>query len=296
MGFSKGTDSVAGESFKLYTGVAPVTIEAINPTAEQLSKLYGRPVEKIAEYTGTDKNGNQYARVDIIVKVNEKTAESIGVNEQIFGRISFFLRPEPRKNTDGTKVQVINEFGQTAWVTAEILTAMAKPLKNDGSEMNNYHLPYRPCVPGEDDIVSFLIAYLGVPSLVKYVDNQPVAKTGAELEECYASFSPEELKKILKGDAAPLKEILAARPNNEVFVLFAISSSADNNNKYQQVLSSFFAKGKDTKARERFQTEINKNQRIVNNLEYTIPFKEYKEEPTEIPTQKATAPPETLWG
>ena len=288
MKFSSGTDSVAGnsEGFKLYTGAASVNVVAVNPTAEELSNIYGRTVEKVADYVGTDKNGKSYSRIDVIVQVAK--VDNKKVDEKIFGKISFFLREDIRKNNDESKVQVINEYGKTAWATTSVLEAKGKPQRNDGSDMEDYILPYRPAFIGEEELINFLIAFLGIPSTKDFKTN--TIKTGDALKECMASIPLEDIKQLLKGNIKSLKEVFNIKPNNEVYVMFAVQSN-DENKKYQHVLSSVFAKAKDSGYKTRFIEWINKNPNRLGNLIYSVDFKEYKETPSEIPATKSSDNP-----
>jgi len=127
-----------------------------------------------------------------------------------------------------------------------------------------------------------MLTYLGIPSLVKFENRVAIPKTGSELEECYCSLDMSDLKKILNGNVSPLNEALQVRPNNEVYVMFAIQVS-ENNDKYQTVLPFVFAKGKDTKYKDRFQNYINSNSQRMEKYLYSIDFKEYRETPTELP-------------
>jgi len=294
MAFAKGNDSVTvnggeGGKVKLYTGIAPVTVLAVNPTASELSKIYGRTVEKVADYTGKDKNGLDYARVDIIVQVSKEFN-----NDAPISKLSFFMRPTPQKNAAGTKVKVINDYGQTSWVTKEILEEKGVPQANDGTELTGFLMPYRPSMVGEEELVKFVIAYLSINNMRKMQDNVMVNKTGDELKECLAGFSADEIKKITKGNVAPLKDILGLRPGNFVKVMFTVTTNNDNK-KYQNILNSFFAKGKDFGCQSRFETHMNGQKDRLSNVEYSIDFKEFVETPT-VSFNQGGSEDELPWG
>lgn len=279
---SKESGEATSASFKLFTGVAPVNVVAVNPTAEELSKIYGRPVEKVADYTGKDKNGKEYSRIDIIVKVVDD------VQPDTFGKISFFFRGEPRTNTAGNKIQVINCYGQTAWLTEEQYKNKQLPTKNDGTPMG-YLMPYLPCYAGEEDLVKFILAFLNIPAPVKMENGLMVNKILTELEDCEAYFTAGEKKMLSQGNMKPLKDAISMRPNNVIKVMFTISEQ--NGRKYQNILNTFFAKNSDFNAVSRFDKYMNDNSSRMTNVIWSSEFKEYKEEPTSFTKPADTGSP-----
>jgi hypothetical protein len=285
MGFSKGTEAQASldgnGAFPLYTGIAPVSIVAVNPTAEQLSAIYGRKVEKIADYTGKNNDGIQYSRIDFIVKVSDALQKQEKIEKPVFGKLTFFITAGVMKNKDETKVKVINNYGQTQWVTAEILQKMGYPITNDGREMTDFILPYKPCANGEEELIHFLKAYLNIPNFREMVDGVMTVKPADKLSDCMAGFSIDEIKQILNGNINPVKVVTTLQPDNQVKVLFTVKITADNK-KYQHVYNRFFAKAKDFGAKERFEKHINDNQQSVTGLDFNYAFSEWKESPTDL--------------
>ena len=57
MSFSKGKDSGEAGSFKKYIGVASVFVVGLNPSKEELEKLYGNTLDKDPEYLGETETG-----------------------------------------------------------------------------------------------------------------------------------------------------------------------------------------------------------------------------------------------
>jgi len=293
MAFGKGTESVStGDSnFALYTGIAPVSIVAVNPTPEELSAIYGRTVEKITDYTSKNEEGIDTLRIDFILKVSETFAKKeLGIEEPIFSKLSIFLSGNVMANKENTKFKVINNYGKTQWVTQEIFKAGGYPVLNDGTEMTNYLLPYKPCVKGEEELVEFLRCFIAIESPTYQENDVWKVRPEEELANCQCYFTVEEIKTFLKGNVKLIKDLVSTVSNNEVAVLFTVKIS-DENKKYQQVFNRFFAKAKDRGYKNRFVDYINKNAQAVQGLEYTIPFMRYVEKPDEViapavPTQQ----------
>ena len=77
MAFAKGNESVEAAPISRYIGVAPVFVLAVNPTKEELEKLYDTELEKAPEYiseTEVGLEGNKYkvpqVRLDFIVRTD----------------------------------------------------------------------------------------------------------------------------------------------------------------------------------------------------------------------------------
>jgi hypothetical protein len=283
MAFSKGTESVVteGGNFTLYTGVAPVNVIAVNPTAEQLSAIYGRKVEKIPEYTGKTNEDIDYIKLDFIVKISEPFVEkNLGIAKDVFGKISFLLSDVIMRNKDNTKFKVINNYGRTQWITPEIAEENGYPLTNDGREMTEFLLPYKPCVRGEEELVEFLRCFLNIEGLVKNVDGALVVKTGEELVNCECYFTQEDINALLKGNINIIKDLIQAVPINQVYCLFTVKGTEDNK-KYQNIFNKFFAKAKDWNHKDRFEKFIANNQGSIQGYEYSIKFQEFEEKPNE---------------
>ena len=95
MAFAKGTESSEEVVVKRYLGIAPVTIEAVNPSKTELEKLYNTTIDSEPEYLSKTKEGQSQIRLDFIVKtVKEKC------NVEMLSKISFFLVDELRGNKD----------------------------------------------------------------------------------------------------------------------------------------------------------------------------------------------------
>ena len=225
MAFSAGKESSEGGVVKRYIGVAPVLVVATNPSKEELESIYGTTLSKAPEYTGTQEVEGKnvpYARVDFIVKTDAEKVNNI----EMTTKVSYFLRKEYRFNRDKTKVQVIDKYGRTAWVTKEEADAHAIPQYKNGPA--NLDKDYRPAYVGEEDLTNFIKTYLNIPNVQKYVNGAWV--TVDNPAECEARL--DGIDKFFAGDFKELKEIMAYQPNNKVKIMFGVRT-ADDGKQYQ---------------------------------------------------------------
>lgn len=237
MAFAKGTESKEGNAVKRYIGVAPVFVLAVNPNKEQLEKLYNTQLENAPEYVGEvevgeDKHKVANVRLDFIVKTD---AEKCGGIEFIT-KVAFFIRKEYRYNRDQTKVQVIDKYGRTAWVTIEQAKAHEIPVYSNGQSAN-IDKDYRPAYHGEEELTNFLKAYLNIPNVMKYVNEKWVMVD--KPADCEARL--EKIADYFKGDFSELRQAIQLQPTNKVKVLFGVRTT-DDNKQYQAVYNQMFLK------------------------------------------------------
>ena len=241
MAFGQGQVSSEGGSIKRYIGVASVSVLAINPLKEELEKLYNRTLENAPEYIGEAEINDTkvpQVRLDFIVKADpEKYLDANNQPLDFVSRVSLFIRKAYRYNKDNTKVQVIDKYGRTAWVTIEQAKAHEVPVYNNGPA--NIDKDYRPAYVGEEELIKFLIAYLNIPSCQRYVDGKWVMNDADKLSDSEAML--EHIEDYFKGDFSELKTIIGYQPNNKVKVLFGIRNT-DDNKQYQTVYTRMFLK------------------------------------------------------
>lgn len=236
MAFSKGKESTEGKTVKRYTGVAPVFVLAVNPNKAELGKLYGTQLEREPEYigevmAGKDKHKVQNVRLDFIIKTDAKRCGGI----EFTTKVAFFIRNEYKYNRDNTKVQVIDKYGRTAWVTIEQAKAHEIPVYKNGPA--NIDKDYRPAYHGEEELTNFIKAYLGIPNVMEYVNNTWVMVDKPEDSEARL----ESVAEYFKGNFKELRDLIALQPNNKVKVLFGVRTT-DDNKQYQAVYNQMFLK------------------------------------------------------
>lgn len=242
MAIAKGRESIEAQEFKRYIGVAPMFIEAINPNKAEHEELFSTTLDEAPVYIGTksDNEGNEFqtARISIVFRPD---TEKIGFNMPLV-TMALFLENRPKYNSDKTKIQVIDKYGNTAWPTIEEAEIHATMLKNKSGELYNSNLDkdYRPCYVGEEDLMNFVKTYLNIPNRLSYDRD---SKTWSEnpkvkAEECECRF--DNLAEVFKGDFSEIKEALGFQPTNKVKVLLGVRTDADNGKLYQAVYTKKF--------------------------------------------------------
>ena len=282
MAFGTGKESTDAVEVKRYIGVAPVYVLAVNPNKAQLEKIYGITIENDPNYISeSEVDGKKVisARIDFVVKTDAEHCNGIDYTT----KVSFFIRKEMRYNRDKTKVQVIDKYGRTAWVTIEQAKNHEIPVYSNGNPAN-IDKDYRPAYVGEEDLTNFLKTYLGIPLPMKYVNNQWVMADN--LPECEARL--ESIDKYFKGDFSELKNILALQPKNRVKVLFGVKTS-DDNKIYQAVYTQKFLRNNVSKYESLVQDlEARKSSGAYPTTEFKVcDLREYTVEATNFSTKDA---------
>ena len=278
MAFAAGKQSTEGTSVKRYIGVAPVKILAINPSKQELEKLYNTELEKDPEYVsitevGEDKHKVETVRIDFIVNTVPEKCDNI----DFMSKVSFFIRNEYRYNRDKTKVQVIDKYGRTAWVTIEQAKKREIPMYSNGPA--NLDADYRPVFVGEEDLTNFLKEYLNIPNVMKYVNNKWVMNTNTSDSEARL----ESIKNYFKGDFTELRNAVALQPDNKIKVLFGVKTT-DDNRQFQAVFTQMFLRNNVTNY-SRLDKELNERKQAgaYPTTEFQVcELKEYTVEATDF--------------
>lgn len=235
MAFARGAESTDGVSIVRYTGVAPVKIVGFNPTKDELEKLYKATLDTAPEYIGeTDNDGNKvpYARTTFLVKPDP---EKVGMDIDPIS-IAMFVRKEYKFNSDGTKVKVIDEYGNSGWATKEQCQTHAPLLSKSGKPLK-ISQNYRPAYIGEIELTDFIKAFLNIPDAFEYVDDTWRLKKDADLG--IARF--ENIDKLFSGDFKEVTDAIAYQPDNKVKVLFGVRKN-DEGKMYQSFYKEMFLK------------------------------------------------------
>ena len=274
MAVAKGRSTDTAE-YKRYIGVAPVFINAVNPTKKELEGFYNTTIDNEPKYLGeVEVNDKKIpnVRIDFIVTTDETV-----VGTALRTKISFFIRNEYRYNRDRTKVQVIDKYGRTAWVTIEQAKNHEIPTYSNGPA--NLDKDYRPLYYGEEQLTEFIRAYLGILPVMKYVDNTWVMREHPEEYE----IRLDKIANYFKNDFSELKEIITYQPNNKVKVLFGVRTT-DDNKMYQTVFTDMFLKNSNsdyTKLARAVQERKDAGAYSTTDFE-VCDLKEYVVKPTEI--------------
>lgn len=284
---------------KLYKGIAPVYVLAVNPNKEETEKLFNTTLDEAPSYVGETEvgpDGNKekvpQVRLDFIVKTDAEKCN--GIDAII--RVPFFLSKAYRYNKDNTKVEVINKYGESTWLPIECVKNNAEIPENmkwyDTSDM-------RPAYIGESDLTDFIKKYLNIPNKsfttksgeTKFINN--LADAEARLDKIQDYF---------KGDFSELRNVIKLQPNNKVKCMLGVKTT-DDNKQYQAVYTQKFLKNS-VNDYSKLDEELQK--RIANgafpNTEFSVePLHEYKVEATDFakeendPLGASDAPTETPW-
>lgn len=237
MAFGKAQVSKEATEIKRYTGVGSVFVVGVNPNKAELEKLYDRELDKDPEYL-TEKDGVTSARIDFIIKTDPTAKCSNGI--ELLTKFSMFIRNEYRFNKDKTKVQVIDKYGRTAWVTKEQAKNHEIPVYKNGPA--NIDKDYRPAYVGEEDITNFLKLFLGISNVEKWVKNEATGRREVvglvdNPQDCECRL--ENIEDYFKGKFNEIKDAINLMPNNKIKVLFGVRTT-DEGKQYQDVYTRKF--------------------------------------------------------
>ena len=286
MAIAKGKESTEATGYKRYIGVGAAFIKAVNPNKKEMEALYGREQENEPEYVGTvERDGKDIPNVRISFITNpdpEKYGEGILIPH------TYFLRREYRYNSDKTKVQVIDKYGRTAWVTIEQAKNHEIPMYSNGPA--NLDKDYRPAFVGEEELTQFLINYLNIPNVMKYdrANNKWYLVDNPQDSECRL----DEIEKYFKGDFTELRSAIALQPTNKVKILYGVRTS-DDNKQYQTTYTRMTLKNSVTDYSKLdadvMEMKSRSTSASVAQTEYRVDdFQEYKVEATLITESTAT--------
>lgn len=296
MAFAKGSESTEGSVVKKYVGVAPVYVVGVNPSKAELEKLYNTQIENEPEYlseveVGEDKHKVKNVRIDFIVKTVPEKCNGI----EFITKLALFVRNEYRFNKDKSKVQIIDKYGRTAWVTVEQAKAHEIPVYKNGPA--NIDKDYRPAFVGEEELTNFIKTYLNIPNVMKYVNNTWVMNDNPEDSEARL----ESIAEYFKGNFKELRDVIALQPNNKVKLLFGVRNT-DDGKQYQAVYNQMFLRNNTTdysKLDADLQERKNNGaypttEFFVGDLkEYTVEATNFNTTPSETPFAPANDSP---WG
>ena len=216
---------------KLYQGIGVMKLEGFNPP---MIKVKG--VETKAVYTGSysrDGEDIKYVRINAMLKSVPELNHGINFSS----RVSFILADKYQTNHDDTKVKVIDDYGNTAWVTKDQAAKKEVPIYANGPA--NIDNNYRPCLIGEENLIDFVKKYLCIPDRKTYKDGKWVLNDRVNAKDCIVKF--DHIKDFFNNDFAELNEIPTYQPNNTIKVLFGIKTI--DGKSYQDAMDRVFAKG-----------------------------------------------------
>lgn len=237
MAFATGKESTEGSVVKRYIGVGPVFVLGVNPNKAELEKLYDIELENAPEYLTETEIGQEGAkvkvpqvRIDFIVQTDPEKCGGIDMKT----KVSFFLAKEVRYNRDGTKVQVINKYGETTWLPIENAKAGTVPESLSWFEPADF----RPALIGEEELTGFIKAYLNIPNKSYRKKNGEVVEISNKAD---AEARLDKVQDYFKGDFSELRNVIALQPKNKVKCMFGVRTT-DEGKQYQAVYTQKFLK------------------------------------------------------
>ena len=211
------------EGFKRYVGVGSTFVKGVQPSKKEIDEFFGFESQADPEYVKDTDNGKE-AHIHFLLQTDPDTNNGI----ELKTRAMFILRQQPAYNKDQTKVQVIDQYGNSTWANTEDAKAGKKLVSSNGAPFK-IDDKYRMACVGEVDLVTFIKKYLGVEDVFNYVNGAWVKKDNPEQ---YA-FALEHIKDYFNGNFSELKEALALQPNNKVKLLYGVRTKDDK--QYQSV-------------------------------------------------------------
>jgi len=242
MAIKANASSQGGTGFKKYLGVGSFRVMGVNPTKEEMEKFYGREIGKTPEYfkDKQDNEGKAYKqlRVTFLLQADLKyedgkpIKENAVLKEPLKTSVSFFIDSRYFYNRDKTKVQVIDKYGRTAWVTIEQCKNHQIPVYANGPA--KLDADYKPAFRGEEVLTQFILNYLNVTPIETYNKNTGTWIVNPHPEDCEGNLY--EIKNYFKGDISELKKDCSMMPYNRVKLLMGVQTD-DQGNQYNTVYS-----------------------------------------------------------
>ena len=298
--------------FKRYIGLGQSDIIALNPTKKQLEEIYGHEVQNDPQYFGTDEQtGVKWARLDFIVKTVPEACNGIDMTT----KVSFFIRGEKYSNREGTKVRVIDAFGNSLSIPNEDAENHTPQKISSGG--NAKIAQFRTAYRGEPEVIDFLRKYLNIPDAFDYVNNSWILKTmkheneitkdDAEnndvlvYEDHMLAFDKNDFVNFFKGNTSTLWEAIEEKKKKSltplaVTLLYGVKTGNDGK-LFQAVctdIDRFLYKNPNAKAISKLESDIIKAKQYgrYSNIDYRVQeLQEYSVEPTNLDTPATSNQP-----
>lgn len=209
MALSAGKQTVEGGSFKMYTGITPIGCKCVNPTKDQLTQILGREWTKDMVYTKTDDQGVQQVNLMFPMEIHN-TINGEEVNLTILQTIA--LWNAPRLKSDGSKFQVVDKWGEFAWVTEEEFNNHITPVSNSGKKLKIDASSWRKAYRGEENLMKFLKPRLNIPNAFEYKNNEWTLKADTTGCECRL----DNIAQYFTGNVSEIQAGLDMMPENQV--------------------------------------------------------------------------------
>ena len=295
MAIAKGRESAEPTEVKRYIGVASCHIIGVNPNKAALDMIYGRTIEKEPNYLGeSEVNGVKLpqARIDILFKLTDKYCDNEGKHIDTVFRKSIFMTKAAMTNRDNTKVKVVDEFGNTAWVTNEQLANHEVPQYTNGPA--SIMKDYRPLYRGEEVVMNIVKTFLRIPTIridanqnpMKYNNASKAWEVTKDASDGLVRFDTTD--KFFSGDFKELQDAISYQPKNAVKVLFGVKNS--DGKMYQDIYDVVISNGSTDYTRLENLVKESKENGAYPNTEFKVcEFQEFNVNPTNFNNTAAPA-------
>lgn len=235
----KANASAKGMDFKRFVGVGSFRVVGVNPTRAELEDFYGREVANEPVYLfpkKDEKNNNAdytQMRVTFMIvadppqNIDPEEKEAIKTNaalkEPLKLLAKFFIDSRYRFNGDRNKIQVIDKYGRTAWVTIDQAKNHQIPVYSNGPAKLDPE--YRPAYVGEEELCEFMLNYLNVTPIDVWNKNTGQWMTNPHPEDCEGSL--EHIQDYFKGNITELKEYCKLMPTNRIKVCVGVNVDSE---------------------------------------------------------------------
>lgn len=221
MALSQGRSTEVTSIIKLYTGYDAFKVLGVNPDLDTI-KSWGVNYKNQPEYTRIDDNGVK--RADIVVWI-----KSVSIPEFIT-HVDFNLANKKNEtDKDGVhKTQMIDRFGNTAWLTDDEIRNKTIPMNKNGKKQPFYPETMRPCRRGEAELTKFFKLFCNVEDSHRYKDTGK-GKEWVMSDSAFdnANYMFEEIGKYFDGNVEELRGQVTIHAENTIQLLCGVQSGKD---------------------------------------------------------------------
>lgn len=259
-------NDINSASFKRYIGVGSSFALDVCPSKQKLEEYYGHEIKNDPQYLSTTTVNEKEVpkvRLDIILKADPaKYLDSNNKPLNLIVPMGLTLIKAPRYTKKGDKMQVIDDYGNSTYLTPEQVKNHVIP---EGIKISsNYRVAY----DGEVELVNFITSLLNFDFPFKKTEEGVwIWKNAEELKKCECSL--EHIEDYFKGDFTELKQILSYRPNNTLRVLYGVTTK--DGKTYQTVFTRRFLRENSTDY-SKFERDVlgAKNNGALSNVEFAF--------------------------
>jgi hypothetical protein len=191
---------------KLFTGIAPIKIVAVNPTREQIAALYEVDVEKVKEPNYFTEDST---RIDFFYRNHES------LTTPFLGKFALFISAQTRVSQSG-KTQYIDNHSKVTWADSlgDLSERNSKLADYNKLKLDNV----REALRGEEDLYTLLRSY-------------------GNIDTNNSALMLDDIKNVIKGNVKELRDFFDYfnKKDGGVRVLMGVKDS-----QYQDVWNSLF--------------------------------------------------------